>query len=342
MKKISYRTTLPFHGHQSFDNKGYYSITPLDNRSVIPFNNVPRFGDDPKSWLPGSNEWNWEDEFAQGNQWNPSSDQKTQKEIKNLIKLIEEHEAIPQNIEKWKVQTKDGYRIFEEYEIASEYYKKNRKDAIYITRLAQSNNVGKYLSQTFSIQSVNPSSNSMESGTCFCIGHKLFATCAHCIMAYDKNNIPHNTNIQSIKTSIITSQEIYRAEILDIDFEKDLAILKSDLQVTAFEFDKETAVGTEIFVIGNSLGYDSNVSSGILSGINRKVYDYPNAPSFIFFDANVTSGNSGGPIINKQNGNLIGMVVLVVGDEETGTVNAGIPYSYIESKLKTISNKGEL
>jgi putative serine protease PepD len=67
-------------------------------------------------------------------------------------------------------------------------------------------------------------------------------------------------------------------------------------------------VGEEVVAIGNPLGLDFSLSSGVVSATDRQLQS-PNGATIsggIQTDAAINSGNSGGPLINA-NGQVIGI-----------------------------------
>lgn len=90
----------------------------------------------------------------------------------------------------------------------------------------------------------------------------------------------------------------------------DLALIKLsrvpvDARVLEFENFNNVRIGESVFVIGNSLGYGTCITSGIVSDKERIV----NGKRLLMTDCAVNGGNSGGPIFN-QKGRVIGAVVL--------------------------------
>ena len=64
---------------------------------------------------------------------------------------------------------------------------------------------------------------------------------------------------------------------------------------------------------------------------------YENAPEYIFVDLSVFPGSSGGPIVKESTGEVVGMVTLIITDDETEYgLNAGLPAEYIEQFYKSV------
>lgn len=90
--------------------------------------------------------------------------------------------------------------------------------------------------------------------------------------------------------------------------------------------------GETIYAIGNPLGISSMISSGIINGSSRELYEMP----FIHFDAAVSSGSSGGALINEY-GEAVG---IVFGSYNLGQVmNLAVPVNCIDGVDTGISGK---
>ncbi|BBH64047.1 hypothetical protein ACTI_07320 [Actinoplanes sp. OR16] len=80
------------------------------------------------------------------------------------------------------------------------------------------------------------------------------------------------------------------------------------------------AVGEDVVAIGNPLGLAWSTSSGVVSGLDRKLDrdDSDDIAGLIQFDAAVNPGNSGGPLINTL-GQVVGIVVALANPTDAGT-----------------------
>ncbi len=119
----------------------------------------------------------------------------------------------------------------------------------------------------------------------------------------------------------------------------DLALVKlarvpSKATVVKFEDFDNVRNGERVFVIGNSLGYGTCITSGIVSDRLRNV----NGKMLLMTDCAINGGNSGGPVFN-ENGFVIGTVVSGITDAEG--MNFAIPSDtvkkFIESPASSVT-----
>src|SRR5450830_1853322 len=105
-----------------------------------------------------------------------------------------------------------------------------------------------------------------------------------------------------------------KAQIAGIDETSDVALLKVDpvqapkLVVLPLGDSSKVEAGEAVVAIGNPLGYDFSVTSGIVSATNRNLQS-PNGsviPNGIQTDSAINEGNSGGPLIDSS-GKVIGI-----------------------------------
>ena len=110
---------------------------------------------------------------------------------------------------------------------------------------------------------------------------------------------------------VLDTGEDYRACLLGLDEEKDLAVIKiaaSGLPAAEFGDSDALTVGDPVFAIGNPLGVElrGTLTDGIVSAINRDVYVDGVTMTLIQTNAALNNGNSGGPLINVYG--QVGMV----------------------------------
>ncbi len=133
-------------------------------------------------------------------------------------------------------------------------------------------------------------------------------------------------NAIKVKITDINKKE-YVAKKIGTDPKSDLALLKVEGNDHTFiqlgDSDK-VEVGEWVLAIGNPLGQDLSVTSGIVSAKGREIsgleVDYQN---FIQTDAAINQGNSGGPLIDME-GKAIGINSVIL---STSGGNIGIGFS---------------
>jgi serine protease Do len=106
----------------------------------------------------------------------------------------------------------------------------------------------------------------------------------------------------------LTDKREFRAKVIGKDKQSDVAVLKidaSNLPVVNIGDPNQSKVGQWVVAIGSPYGFESTVTSGIISAKGRSLPDENYTP-FIQTDVPVNPGNSGGPLFNLQ-GQVIGI-----------------------------------
>ncbi|MFG0248130.1 MAG: trypsin-like peptidase domain-containing protein [Phycisphaeraceae bacterium JB051] len=118
---------------------------------------------------------------------------------------------------------------------------------------------------------------------------------------------------------IFNDHQEYDAQIIAIDHEHDLAVLKidvdHDIQTLPLGHSDDLIVGETVIAIGNALGYQHTVTSGVVSALNRSIdiNDDVAFKNLIQTDASINPGNSGGPLLNVL-GELVGINTAIRAD----------------------------
>ncbi|WP_411847484.1 trypsin-like peptidase domain-containing protein [Roseibacillus persicicus] len=97
--------------------------------------------------------------------------------------------------------------------------------------------------------------------------------------------------------------------IVVVDEERDLAVLKfsaRDLPFLDFVETNDLEKGEEVLAIGNPMGLDSSATRGIVSALRKE-----DGVEVIQFDAAVSPGSSGSPVLN-QDGEVLGVATFVL------------------------------
>ena len=126
------------------------------------------------------------------------------------------------------------------------------------------------------------------------------------------------------------------AKIMATDIGNDLALIKVEatgLVAATFAKPGSVKIGDAVIAIGYALALDGGptVTSGIVSAMKRTIETESGAlNSLIQTDAAISSGNSGGPLVNL-NGEVVGINTAVArGDSESAATNIGFSISVDE------------
>ena len=156
---------------------------------------------------------------------------------------------------------------------------------------------------------------------------------------------------EATKVSVLFGDSIdpIPATVLAMDVGNDLALLKIDatnLTPAVFADPGSIAVGDEVVAVGFALDLDGGptVTRGIISALNRTIENGDGAlDGLIQTDAAISSGNSGGPLVNAR-GQVVGINTAVfTSTAGTAANNVGFSISVGEAlpvidELRAISN----
>jgi len=113
------------------------------------------------------------------------------------------------------------------------------------------------------------------------------------------------------RSILATRSRIVNGQIVGIDEETDLAVIKIDernLPAVAFGDSDELSAGQLVLAFGSPLGLHNSVSLGVISAVARQLQ--PESPMiYVQTDASLNPGNSGGPLVDIR-GRLVGINTL--------------------------------
>ncbi|MCJ0931382.1 S1C family serine protease [Virgibacillus halodenitrificans] len=134
--------------------------------------------------------------------------------------------------------------------------------------------------------------------------------------------------------------QIYPAAVVGVGEEKDVAVIRvpqlADQNLNVEE-NSTVEIGDEVIALGSPHGFQNTVTLGIISGTDRNFsvdgFDYENVYQI---SAQITHGNSGGPLIDRETGKVIG--INSVGTED-GLIGFSIPMNEVLSDINKWSNE---
>lgn len=138
-----------------------------------------------------------------------------------------------------------------------------------------------------------------------------------------------------IKATFADGTELDAREVA-VDRKHDLAVLKVEahrpLPFLKMGRSDDLMQGETVIVIGNPLGYEHTITTGVVSALNRElVFDQNHIyTELIQTDASINPGNSGGPLLNIV-GELIGINSAIRGDAQN--IGFAIPVNQLHKLL---------
>ncbi|CEM62698.1 PDZ domain-containing protein [Treponema phagedenis] len=132
----------------------------------------------------------------------------------------------------------------------------------------------------------------------------------------------------------------YKASIIGIDKENDLAVLKftppKNVPLTVIQFGESDGlkVGQKVLAIGNPFGLTRTLTVGIVSALGRPIQNEKNIviKNMIQTDTAINPGNSGGPLLDTQ-GRMIGINTMIY---STSGSSAGVGFAVPVNTAKRV------
>jgi S1-C subfamily serine protease len=159
--------------------------------------------------------------------------------------------------------------------------------------------------------------------------------------------------VQGAKTVQVSfsNHESMAAKVVGSDPATDIAVLKVSapsraLRPLTLGNSSTVEVGDQVIAIGNPLGYDRSVTSGIVSAVQRSI-TAPNQVSTIGHviqtDAALNHGNSGGPLLNAD-GDVVGVNAQIAPSNANANIGIGfaIPINTVKQVTSTLIDHGKV
>jgi S1-C subfamily serine protease len=157
------------------------------------------------------------------------------------------------------------------------------------------------------------------------------------IVLDDEGHVLTNNHVveggETIQVSFEAEGQMYPAEVVGTEPNKDLALLKVDAPASQLHPLKlgdssKMEVGDPVVAIGNPFDLQRTVTSGIVSALQREITapDGVTIDNVIQTDAAINPGNSGGPLINSA-GEVIGINSQIETGGEGSEGNVGIGFA---------------
>lgn len=137
--------------------------------------------------------------------------------------------------------------------------------------------------------------------------------------------------------------------VVGSDPDSEIAVIKVDalppnIQPLTFGDSEQLQIGQSVIAIGNPLGQDRTVTTGIVSAIGRTISDPGNQYAIggaIQTDAAINPGNSGGPLLNLQ-GEVIGINTAILSASGTSSgIGFAVPVNLIRKVVPALIETGQ-
>lgn len=167
----------------------------------------------------------------------------------------------------------------------------------------------------------------------------------HIINSSDSSIYYEVSEATKVYVYLYNDETPYEATIVGTDEETDLAVIKiekDDLTAAELGDSDSVKIGEFAMAIGNPLGMESSVTSGIISAVNRTVTSEDGTTyNLIQTDAAINSGNSGGALVNSE-GKVIGINTLKLSGSGVEGMGFAIPINDTIDIYKQLIENGKV
>jgi serine protease Do len=141
-----------------------------------------------------------------------------------------------------------------------------------------------------------------------------------------------------------TELNLVRAEVVGLDSETDLAVLKIDkrgLPTLKLADSSKLRQGELVLACGSPFGLQNTISMGVVSSVSRQL-EPESTMLYVQTDAPINPGNSGGPLINMK-GEVLGLNAMIF-SESGGNQGLGfaIPSNVVSNVYRQIKAEGHV
>lgn len=132
------------------------------------------------------------------------------------------------------------------------------------------------------------------------------------------------------------------AKVIGVDHSLDIALIKVEangLHPLQIGDSDKLRIGDAVLALGFPLQLGFSVTSGIVSGVGRDMRTELDVASYIQTDADITFGNSGGPLVNTK-GEVIAINTMIVSRGET--YGFSIPSKLFMNSIEQLRDNGKV
>lgn len=146
----------------------------------------------------------------------------------------------------------------------------------------------------------------------------------------DRGDILTNAHVVSGYTDVtvtMADSDQMPGTVIGIGEETDVAVVRvpdlEGVEPLEMKLDAEAEIGDEVLALGSPLGLQNTVTTGIVSGVDRTFDIAPYYYEGLYqISAPIAPGNSGGPLVDRQTGRVLGINSAVT---DEGGIGFSIP-----------------
>jgi S1-C subfamily serine protease len=152
------------------------------------------------------------------------------------------------------------------------------------------------------------------------------------------------------KLEVQIGNDKFPASVVGSDRDDDLAVIRADiprgykLNIVKRGKSSDLQVGQKVLAIGNPFGLQRTLTTGVISGLERPLFDQAagrTISGLIQTDASINPGNSGGPLLNAR-GEMIGINTAIISPGGQGSIGIGfaVPIEIANKVIPDLIAKG--
>lgn len=197
---------------------------------------------------------------------------------------------------------------------------------------------------TYQISSIFGNSTGEATGSGIIISDDGYIVTNNHVVSSESSSYYAIQEATGISVKLYNDDTSYEAKIIGTDEYTDLAVLKIEktgLTPATLGDSTKVKVGEFVMAVGNPLGMDYSVTTGVVSAIERDVVADGRSYSVIQTDAAINTGNSGGALVNSV-GEVIGINTLKLAGNGIEGVGFAIPISSTTSIISQLIEHKEV
>ncbi|NRB34391.1 MAG: trypsin-like peptidase domain-containing protein [Rhodobacteraceae bacterium] len=132
----------------------------------------------------------------------------------------------------------------------------------------------------------------------------------------------------------LSDGRVLPADLIGHDVASDIALLRVDADLQAFDIAPEPALADRACAVGNAFGLGLSITCGVVSATQVSDAGFNAVEDFVQTDAAINPGSSGGALVNAD-GQLVGMISAIFASR--GDTNTGVGFAVSADLLTRVA-----